>query len=300
LRENLIPLAVSLLLHAAVLAALLVGVDFHRPHNPPRQVALQATVVDEAAIREQMRELEEAEERDRRERAAEEQRLREQAEAARREREQEQQRLEEARRERERAEQQAAEAERQRQVQEQRLAEEAARKAAEEQAAREERERVERIRREREAEEARLAEIQRQKEEAERRRQEEERKRREAEEARRQAEREAELQRLMQAEEERRSAVDSGLLDQYMAVIRQTVERNWVKPATARSGIECEVLLTQLPSRDIVNVRFGECNADATVRRSIEAAVMKSSPLPPPPDRSLFERNLRFIFRPEQ
>jgi len=94
--------------------------------------------------------------------------------------------------------------------------------------------------------------------------------------------------------------VEAGKLDMYIADIRQEVQRNWVKPATARSGIECEVLLTQLPSRDIVNVRFGECNADETVRRSIEAAVMKSSPLPPPPDRSLFERNLRFMFRPEQ
>ncbi len=307
MRENLIPLTASILLHAAVLAALVVGLDFDRPHTPPAQVALQATVVDEAEIRAQMRELEAAEEQTRREREAEERRLEEQADAARREREQELARLEEARRERElaeqqaaEAEQQAAEAERQRQVEQQRLAEEAARKAAEEEAARQERERLEQLRREREAEEARLAEIQRQKEEAERQRQEEERKRREAEEARKQAEREAELQRMLAAEEDRLSAVESGLLDQYIAVIRQTVERNWVKPASATAGIDCEVLVNQLPSRDIVNVQIGDCNADETVRRSIETAVLKSSPLPPPPDASLFERNLRFRFRPEQ
>jgi colicin import membrane protein len=300
LRDNLIPLTASVLLHVGVLAALVVGLDVKRPHAPPAQVALQATVVDETEIQEQMRELEAAEERSRREREAEEQRLKEQAEAARQEREQELARLEEARRERERAEEQAAEAERQRQLEQERVAEEAARKEAQEQAAREEQERLERLRREREAEEARLAEIQRKKEEAERQRQEEERKRREAEEARKRAEREAELQRMLEAEEDRLSAVDSGLLNQYKTVIRQTVERNWVKPAVATAGIDCEVLVTQLPSRDIVNVQIGDCNADETVRRSIETAVLKSSPLPPPPDASLFERNLRFRFRPEQ
>lgn len=307
MRENLIPLAVSLLLHAVLLVALFVGLEFHRPYVPPTQVALKATVVDEAAIQEQIQALDRAEEQARRERQAEQRRLEEQAETARLERERELERLEAARIQREQEEQRAAEAERQRQVEEERAAEaerqrraeeqlraeEAARKAAEEEAARQERERLARLKREREAEEARLAEIRRKKEE-------EERKRREAEQARRQAEREAELKRLLAAEEDRRSAVESGLLDQYIAVIRQRVERNWVKPASAVPGIDCEVFVTQLPSRDIVNVRVGDCNGDDAVRRSIESAVLKSSPLPPPPDPSLFERNLRFNFRPEQ
>lgn len=307
MRENLIPLIASLLLHVLVLAVLIVGLDLRRPHVPPSQVALKATVVDEAQIREQMRALDEAEERARLEREAEQRQLEERAEATRMERERELQRLEEARFQREREEQKRAEAERERQAEEQRAAEAerarreeeqrraeaAARQAAQEQAAREERERLERLQREREAEEAKLAEIRKQKEE-------EERRRREAEAARKQAEREAELKRLLAAEEDRQSAVESGLLDQYIAVIRQRVERNWVKPASAVPGIDCEVFVTQLPSRDIVNVRIGACNGDDAVRRSIESAVLKSSPLPPPPDPSLFERNLRFSFRPEQ
>ena len=39
---------------------------------------------------------------------------------------------------------------------------------------------------------------------------------------------------------------------------------------------------------------------DEVVVRSIEAAVYRSSPLPLPPDPQLFERNLRFTFKPEQ
>ena len=64
--------------------------------------------------------------------------------------------------------------------------------------------------------------------------------------------------------------------------------------------LECVVLVEQIPGGDVVGVRIGECNAEGLVRRSIEAAVYKSSPLPLPSNPSLFERNLRFTFKPEQ
>jgi colicin import membrane protein len=50
----------------------------------------------------------------------------------------------------------------------------------------------------------------------------------------------------------------------------------------------------------VAGVRIGTCNADDAVRRSIEAAVLRASPLPLPDEATLFERNLRFIFKPEQ
>jgi colicin import membrane protein len=46
-------------------------------------------------------------------------------------------------------------------------------------------------------------------------------------------------------------------------------------------------------------VRIGQCNGDQAVRESIEAAVYRASPLPPPPDPALFDRNLRIDFRPD-
>jgi colicin import membrane protein len=49
----------------------------------------------------------------------------------------------------------------------------------------------------------------------------------------------------------------------------------------------------------VVNVRIGTCNGDASVRESIEAAAYRASPLPPPPDPSLFERNLEITFKPD-
>jgi colicin import membrane protein len=61
----------------------------------------------------------------------------------------------------------------------------------------------------------------------------------------------------------------------------------------------CELNVTQVPGGAVTNVRIGACNGDQAVRESIEAAVYRASPLPPPPDPTLFERNLIITFRPD-
>jgi colicin import membrane protein len=81
-------------------------------------------------------------------------------------------------------------------------------------------------------------------------------------------------------------------------MIEQRIVRNWNRPPSARSGLECRVRVTQTPSGTVLSVQIDQCNGDAPVRQSIEAAVMKSSPLPPPPDPRLFERNLVLVFKP--
>jgi len=195
--------------------------------------------------------------------------------------------------------------------------EQLARIAAEEQARQEElareRERIEREeeaarQRQLEAEAERQrreeAELERQRQEAERRRQEEierqqrenERRRREAEEA----ERQAQLARELAAEQERLDAMNAGALARYQFALQQKIERNWVRPPSATAGTSCEVSVRQLPGGEVVDVVVERCNADEAVRRSVEAAVYKASPLPEPEDPSLFERNLRFVFEPTQ
>lgn len=115
-----------------------------------------------------------------------------------------------------------------------------------------------------------------------------------------QARRQAELAAAMAEEEDLMAAQQSGEMDRYIALIQQKVERNWVPPASAQAGLECEVAVVQLPDGSVVDARTVRCNGDAAVQRSIEAAVRRSSPLPLPDNRTLFERNLRFIFKPEQ
>lgn len=145
----------------------------------------------------------------------------------------------------------------------------------------------------RKLEEARKAEETRKAEEA--RKADEKRK---AEDARQRAEREADLRRSLAAEERLRAARASGAGAQWEALIRAKIESQWRRPPTAQPGIECKVRVTQVPGGEVVAVRILSCNGDDAVRQSIEIAVMSASPLPPPPDPSLFERNLEVIFKP--
>lgn len=294
----------SVAFHVALIIALTVGVRFAReplyPLPASQDVAIEATVVDESVIERELARLEQQEQAEIQRRQEEEQRAREQAEAAQRELEEQQRQLEAARAEQRQREEEAraeqerlAELQRQREAEEQRRQQEAERqRLAEEQRLAQQREEEQRRREE--------AERQRREEEARRQREEQERLAREAEEARQRAEMEAELQRAMAAEEERRRAEEAGLLDQYVRLIQDRIERNWNRPASAGAGLECQVSVTQIPSGDVIDVRVGSCNGDAAVVRSIERAVLSASPLPQPPTPALFSRNLELIFKPDE
>ena len=110
---------------------------------------------------------------------------------------------------------------------------------------------------------------------------------------------EAELRARMAAEERQLAAQNSGLLAQYQAQIRSRIERAWIRPPNARTGLSCEVRITQVPGGEVVGVRVGNCNGDESVRQSIEAAAYRASPLPLPADPSLFDRNLLVTFKPQ-
>jgi len=147
-------------------------------------------------------------------------------------------------------------------------------------------------------------ELERKRVAAEKKRQDDiERKRKENELARQLAiAKEAEDLRLRElAEEEvRLAAMNSDAMASYQFALKQKIMRNWVAPASAQPGIECVVDVRQSPGGDVMSVMVGICNGDAAVRRSIEAAVLKASPLPKPQNRNLFRRDLRITFKPEE
>jgi colicin import membrane protein len=121
---------------------------------------------------------------------------------------------------------------------------------------------------------------------------------RKAEEARQRAQSEAELKRSLAAEEHVMTARSNGQLASWEAQIQARIQRAWLRPPSARTGIDCMVYVTQVPGGEVVNVRLGQCNGDPAVRESIQAAAFRASPLPPPPDPALFERNLEIQFKP--
>jgi colicin import membrane protein len=279
--DRWISIALSLLLHAAVVGALAWGWwTFHEPApTPVHTLAIEATVVEGRALAPtpapapavKPQPVPEPEPTGPPAPTADE--LAQRAKATQDAADREQRELEEK---------QAAEAEATKQVQEKRKAEDK-RLADEKREADQKRQEEEK----RQAEQKRQADEKRVAEE-----------KRKAEEARLRAQREAELQHSLQAEEHVMAARSNGQLASWEAQIQARIQRAWLKPPSAGKGIDCIVYVTQVPGGEVVNVRLGECNGDAAVRESIQAAAFRASPLPPPPDPALFERNLEIQFRP--
>ena len=114
------------------------------------------------------------------------------------------------------------------------------------------------------------------------------------------AERESELKHQLAEEEHVRAVEASPLRDRYEASLRNRITSAWIKPSSARVGIDCLVEVTQVPGGQVTNARVTQCNGDAAVRQSIENAVYRASPLPDPPDPALFQRNFAFRFIPNE
>ena len=122
-----------------------------------------------------------------------------------------------------------------------------------------------------------------------------------AQDAKAKAAREADLQRRMAAEEEEGAALArAGVVDEYRAVLVQAIERNWIRPPSARAGLSCTLYVTQATGGTVTDVKLGACNGDAAVRDSIVNAVYKASPLPAPRDPRAFERRLEIVFEPKE
>ena len=114
------------------------------------------------------------------------------------------------------------------------------------------------------------------------------------------AQREADLRSQMQAEEHLDQARSSGALAQYQAMIAARIQHAWIRPPSAHAGISCQVNITQVPGGAVSAVQVGSCNGDAAVRQSIADAAYRASPLPAPPDPALFDRDLVVTFAPNE
>ncbi len=118
---------------------------------------------------------------------------------------------------------------------------------------------------------------------------------RQAQEAAARAEREQALQEQLAAEQNARE------IDRYVAVIKQQIERNWLRPGQSGQQLSCTVQVRLIPGGDVVpgGVSIIKSSGNGAFDRSVEAAVYKAAPLPVPSG-PLFEsfRNLRLNFKP--
>jgi colicin import membrane protein len=111
---------------------------------------------------------------------------------------------------------------------------------------------------------------------------------------------EADLREKLAEEETRTSAGFQSLKASYVRAIQAHVEQRWYEPPGVSAGLSCTIYVTQIPGGEVVGMRFGTCNGNAAVKQSIETAVRNASPLPAPPEPSLFEREVELVFTPKE
>ncbi len=273
-KYNIIPVTMALLLHGIFVTALVFSFDLFGPVKAQTPLVIEATLVtkDELKAPPVVQEPDPEPESEPEPPPDLSEQKRVEAE--------EQMRVEEEKREQQRV--------RDKEAAEKKRKEEALRKKQDAEA--------EKKRKEEEVEKRRVAAEKKRKEDEERQRKENERLRKEA------LDREkAEEQRIeMKREADRLAAMNSGEMARYQFAIQQKIMRNWIAPASAQPGIECVVSVRQLRGGEVVSAQVGRCNGDAAVRRSIEAAVLKASPLPSPKNPNLFDPGLKIVFKPEE
>lgn len=303
----------AILVHVILFAILTVSLDWtSEPEEAAAPVNIvKATSIDEKKVEDQLKKLKDAEQDRINKEKARQKKLDQEAEQARKQRQAEELRLRELEK---RRLLEKRELEKQKIQKQEELAKLEKQKIAKEQKLLDLKKKREAEQQERVKEQKRLAQVREEKKRLEdeaRQRKIEEEKRRKAEEEEmlRQAmlaEEKALLQDQMAAEEatlaaEREKQAQS-VIAQYVGLIRQKIERNWRRPSGSRSGLSCEVFVRLIPGGGISHVEITKSSGDGIFDSSVEQAIRKAEPLPVPPDPDLFDRfrDVRFEFKPEQ
>ena len=86
----------------------------------------------------------------------------------------------------------------------------------------------------------------------------------------------------------------------YQVALMNAILRQWTRPESVKLGQVCQVLIRQIPGGEVVSVEISpSCPYDEQGRRSVEAAVLKASPLPYAGFEDVFVRNPTLKFRAE-
>lgn len=257
--QRMLPWLYSLLLHCGFLGLLMLSLHWTNATLPslgqnPDAKPVQATVVDQSLIKQQMDMLKAEDQR----KLAARQKLDQEAQAAKLQRQEEEQKLSQLKQQ-----QQQAQLELNQKL------------AALQQQAQAEQDRVAKLK----AEEAKAAKQEKQRQSAQA------------------AKRRKQLQAEIAAEEKARDARLATLMQQYLGLIQKKIISNWIVPPSMADSTICVVLIQQVPGGDVTNAKVLQCNGDDAVQQSVVTAVYKSSPLPPPPDPSLFQREFQLTFK---
>ncbi len=309
IKENSIAFTIAVILHLLFIGALL----FNWEYDKPKQIVLkqgdviQTTAVDANSFNAKIEQIEQQKKAEQQRKAAEARKKKALKEKKHREelKRKEEQKRKKAEAARKKEQQRKAALLKEKKLKEQKLKEkklrekklkEKKRKEAEKKAA-EEKRKKEQARKKAEAqkaEEKKRKEAE-QKRIAEQKRKEEQRRKAEAE-----KKRQAELRRQQERERAERERLSRGIVNKYVALIAQKIERNWRQPLDAPRNLQCKIDIRLRSTGEVVSVKIAESSGNASFDRSVETAVRRASPLPVPKDSVIFKEFevMRLRFEP--
>ncbi len=103
-----------------------------------------------------------------------------------------------------------------------------------------------------------------------------------------------------QARQAEVAAAQGRLVDEYRAKISAKIRRNVVMPPNVPDDARAEFLVTLLPGGAVLKAALKKSSGNAAYDSAVERAILKSDPLPLPPDVQLFNRfrELDMAFKP--
>lgn len=114
-----------------------------------------------------------------------------------------------------------------------------------------------------------------------------------------QQERVAEMNRMMQ---QKAAAAARGIIDEYKARIHNKIKRYVVVPPDINGNPEAEFDVVLLPDGEVLKATLVKSSGIPAYDNAVQRAILRASPLPLPPDPSLFDqfRTLDLHFKPNE
>jgi colicin import membrane protein len=92
------------------------------------------------------------------------------------------------------------------------------------------------------------------------------------------------------------------VVDEYTAKIQSKIKGNIVEPPGMSKDDRAEFLVTLLPGGTVLSAKMIRSSSNAAYNAAVERAILKSQPLPLPPDAALFNRfrEINLLFKPAE
>ncbi len=102
------------------------------------------------------------------------------------------------------------------------------------------------------------------------------------------------------AAEAAQAAANGRVISEYEGKIKGKIRRNIVMPPDVQDNAKAEFRVTLLPGGTVLDVKLTKSSGNAAYDSAVERAILKSQPLPLPPDAALFQkfRDLDLGFKP--